>query len=39
MARALGVLMERFPEGVEDPAEGETAAPPEKCRGRKRQRP
>jgi hypothetical protein len=35
LAGALGVPVERFAEGVEDPAEEEPMAPPEKPRRRK----
>jgi transcriptional regulator with XRE-family HTH domain len=34
LAEALGVPVERFAEGVEDPGEDEPAAPPEKPRRR-----
>jgi hypothetical protein len=38
LARALGVPVERFAEGVEDPAEDEPAAPPEKNRQRRKRK-
>jgi hypothetical protein len=40
LAEALGVPVERFAEGVEDPGEDEPAAPPERPpRRRKRKAP
>ena len=36
LAAALGVPVERFAEGVEDPAEGQPAAPPEMPRRRRK---
>jgi transcriptional regulator with XRE-family HTH domain len=38
LAAALGVPVERFAEGVEDPADEEPAAPPEKNRRQRRRK-